>query len=276
VTVGTTNNLFVREWGEAGPALVLLHGLGASGQSWRLVADRLKDQARVICPDLLGFGRSPWPPAAYTVADHLAALDATLARLDLDPEPVLLAGHSTGAILAMEWAAAHPQRFRSVALISLPAYDNAEEARARIAALSPLAWATAAKPAVGELVCGIMCVARPFWRTAMPLLAPGVPADIARDYVLHDWVSYSNTLRNVIIDHRVAPAADRLAVTGLPVHLLHGENDRIAPLDAVRALAVRHGWPLRALPKAEHHLLTTHPAACATLLRMWAVGNPAS
>ncbi|MFN8558268.1 MAG: alpha/beta fold hydrolase [Dehalococcoidia bacterium] len=147
--------LFVRRWGRAGPMLVLLHGLGASGRSY-LVAQRLAPSVQSMCPDLLGFGRSPWPAVAYTVADHIAALDAALDRI-APAGPVTLAGHSTGAVLALEWAAARPARFGFLALVALPAYRSPAEARACIAGLSPLAWATVAKPHWGELICGVMC-----------------------------------------------------------------------------------------------------------------------
>jgi pimeloyl-ACP methyl ester carboxylesterase len=257
--------LFVRHAGNTGPTFVLLHGLGASGRSWRLVAERLMPDARIICPDLLGFGRSPWPAVAYSVADHPDALDAMLDGLG-QAAPVVLAGHSAGAMLALEWAAARPERFARVLLVSLPTYRSAEEARACIARLSPLAWATVSKPSWGEVLCGVMCAWRPFWRAVVPLLTPGVPADIARDYVLHNWTSYSGTLQNVLVEHRAAPAAATLAATGLPVAFLHGGRDTVVPLDAVRELAEAHDWPLRVVASAEHHLPAERPNACASML----------
>jgi pimeloyl-ACP methyl ester carboxylesterase len=258
--------LFVYRFGARGPLVVAVHGLGASGRSWRLVAERLSGQARLLCPDLLGFGRSPWPAVASTVAGHIAALTATLDALGVT-EPVLLTGHSTGAVLALEWAAARPDRFRAVLPASLPAYRTPAEARACISSLSPLAWATVARPRWGELICGVMCAWRPFWQRVVPLLIPNVPADIARDYVLHNWTAYSTTLQNVLIDHRVEPAATTLAATGLPVHLLHGGRDTVAPLAAVHELAGRHGWSVSVLPEQGHHLPIRRPRAYARLLR---------
>lgn len=262
---GTASTLFVRRSGVAGPAVVLLHGLGASGRTWRLVTERVTLQTRFLCPDLLGFGRSPWPAAAYTIADHIAALTTTLDKLGVAGS-VVLAGHSTGAMLALEWAAAYPERFAGVLLVSLPAYRSPAEARACIGSLSPLAWATVAKPHWGETICGVMCAWRPFWRRVIPLLTPGVPADIARDYVLHNWTSYSSTLQNVIIDHRAGPAAAALATTGVPVRLLHGGQDTIAPIAAVREMADRYRWVLTVVPDGEHHLPVRRAGACAAAL----------
>ena len=260
-----TASLVARTRGRAGPVVVLLHGLGASGRLWHPVVRYLPADLRLVCPDLLGFGRSPRPSVAYSLADHLTALDALLDRVIPGDEPVVLGGTSLGAVLALEWAAARPGRFLGVALIALPAYRTNAEARACVAALSPLAWATVHRPDVGEIICGIMCAGRPLWRALMPLLTPSTPADIARDFVLHDWASYYGTLCNVLLNHRVHPTATRLAEAGAPVRLLHGDGDRTAPVDAARALAVDCGWPLTVLA-AGHRLPLEAPAACAAML----------
>ncbi|MET8067394.1 alpha/beta fold hydrolase, partial [Micromonospora sp. NPDC005313] len=47
----------------AGPALVLLHGIGHHCGAWRPVLDRLAEAHDVIAVDLPGFGRSPVPAA---------------------------------------------------------------------------------------------------------------------------------------------------------------------------------------------------------------------
>lgn len=260
-------DLYVRRWGNAGPVVVLLHGLGASGQSWRLVAEQLAPQARILCPDLLGFGRSPWPAAGYTLDDHLAALARFLDLHVAPSQPVLLAGHSTGAVLALAWAARSPMRFRGLVLISLPIFTTPAVARQAIAHISPLAWATVARPRLGRLICTAMCHTRPVWSALLPLLTPHTPADIARDAVLHTWPSYSQTLRNVLIAQHVDEDAARVAAAGMPVRLLHGTADRAAPPEAARRLAARWHWPLQRLAGRTHQLLVIAPDACAALLQ---------
>lgn len=260
--------LFVHRFGRTGSVILLIHGLGASGRLWRPVAERFADGIRIVCPDLLGFGRSPRPPLAYSLADHLNALDDMLDALGLGGEPVVLGGTSAGAVLALEWAAARPARFRGLSLSALPVYRSAGEAEQHIASLSPLAWATVARPGVGELICGVMCMGRPLWRAIMPLMTPGVPADIARDFVLHDWVSYSGTLLNLLVDHRIEAAAKRLAEARMPVRLLHGTHDRTAPIEPVRDLAAQLGWQLAVLDGRKHRLPLDAPDACAHELRL--------
>ncbi len=253
--------------------MVLLHGLGGSGRYWRRVAEELAGRVRLFAPDLLGFGHSPWPKIEYRVDDHLDALDHTLEQLglvvDRDAESVgavpapLLAGHSAGASLALAWAARHPERFRGLVLSGLPCYRSPEEARRHIAGLDFLAYATVARPALGRAICSFMCAARPLSSWVAPLVAPYLPADVARDGVLHTWRSYSRTIEHVLIEQDLPALADRIAPTGLPVRLVHGEQDHEAPADRVAELAQRAGWPLELVPGASHNLPINHPRRCA-------------
>jgi len=268
--------LFVYSTGRGGPAVVLVHGMGASGRFWRLVAEQLADEARIFCPDLLGFGRSPRPSVAYSVVDHLAALDACLDSLGLGFEPVILAGQSAGSVLALALAAARPERFAGLGLLALPAYSSVEDARRHIGSISALASATVDRPDLGELICGLMCVGRPLLQRLMPLLMRQFPADMARDMVLHDWVSYRNTCNNVLVDHRCAPSAAQVAKAKMPVQMLHGSKDKIAPLAHVQQLAGQFGWPLTVLEGRGHRLLVEAPDASAGTTRTLLAGNVAT
>ena len=262
-----TYQLHLERWGTQGPAVLLVHGLGASGRYWRLVAERLSGDLRIIAPDLLGFGRSPWPDIDYRVEDHLDALDGLLSRPELEDRLPVLVGHSLGAILALAWAARQPDRFAGLALIGLPCYRSPEEARRHVAGLSPLAYATVATPRVGAAICAVMCFGRPLWRLVVPLVLRGVPPDVARDGVLHTWRSYSGTLRHCILDVSVAELADRVASSGLPVRLLHGELDQEAPPDTVMELAERRAWPVELIPGVGHALPIERPERCAETIR---------
>lgn len=81
-----------------GPALLLLHGTGASTHSWRDAAPLLKDRFTVVIPDLPGHGFTELPALSRlslpTVSTALAHL---LAALNL--QPARCAGHSAGAAI---------------------------------------------------------------------------------------------------------------------------------------------------------------------------------
>ena len=101
----------------------------------------------------------------------------------------------------------------------------------------------------------------------MPLVMRQFPADMARDMVLHDWVSYRNTCNNVLVDHRCAPSAEEVAKAKMPVQMLHGSKDKTAPLVHVQQLAGQFGWPLTVLEGRGHRLLMEAPDACAGTIR---------
>lgn len=262
-----TWRLSVRRWGDAGPPVILLHGLGGSGASWHQTAEDLGEGFRAVAPDLLGFGRSPWPKIAYTVDDHLDALDALVCSEGLERGRIMVGGHSLGTTLALAWAKRHPDWFAGLALIGLPCYRSSQEARRHAATLGPLAYATVARPWLGQLMCALMCLSRPLWWLVAPRLTPRFPPDVARDWVLHTWESYSRTLNRCILDLDVPQLASEVARRGPSVHLLHGRADREVPLRTVEELARTLRWSLTSVPDAGHFLPLEHPRVCAATIR---------
>ncbi len=244
------------------PTLVFLHGLAGSGRYWRRVVAGLPDERpRRCCVDLLGFGRSPWPDIAYTVDDHLAALEDWRASAGLAAAPLVLVGHSLGALLALEWATRLTESGAAVigsVLVSLPVYRDPIAAQRRLARLSLLHRLTFTVPPLARATCTAMCQFRPLWRAFAPLIVRQFPPDVARDGVLHTWRSLSGTLNHCILgltsDHLHRRAA------GLPLTFVHGSADETAPLATVRELAA--GLPnvrLLEVPEGTHDVPLTHP-----------------
>jgi magnesium chelatase accessory protein len=92
----------VTEMGE-GPALLLVHGTGASTHSWRDVAPLLAGSFRVVAFDLPGHGFTDQaPPAQRTLPGMAAAVGDLLRALAFDPAIVI--GHSAGAAIAVRMA----------------------------------------------------------------------------------------------------------------------------------------------------------------------------
>ena len=100
------------------PALIFLHATGFNARTYRTLLAPLGASAQILAVDLRGHGRTslPLPTRAYTswevhAADVLDLLDAHV------PGPVILAGHSMGAIVALLAAARRPQSVRALCLI---------------------------------------------------------------------------------------------------------------------------------------------------------------
>jgi pimeloyl-ACP methyl ester carboxylesterase len=265
--------LDVERWGNSGPAVVLVHGMGASGRAWRSVGERLAGGYRVIAPTLLGFGRSPWPKVEYTMDQHLDVLEATLRREGVDGEKLVVAGHSVGAIQAMAWAAREPVRFGGLLLVGLPVYRSPDEARRHVAAMGPLGYIMVKAPTFGALFCNTICrfgrtrLSTRLWRIITPLLFSYVPVEVARDGAFHGWESYTRTLRNCLLDVDVEALARSVEAARIPVRLLHGELDREAPVDAAVEFAGRHGWRCDTVPSGAHNLIVSEPERCAKVIR---------
>lgn len=118
--------LHVRQDIGTGRTIVLLHGMFGDGTQWRVVADLLADDFRVIVVDLLGHGKSPSPQGArYTPREHSAALRATLEKLNAT-EDATIVGYSMGGAVALAYAADYAD-VAQLYLISTPFYLKAED-----------------------------------------------------------------------------------------------------------------------------------------------------
>ena len=102
-----------------GPPLLMIHGSGpgVSGwANWRLNMPVLAQRARVIAPDMVGFGFSDRPAGqAYTMEAWVAQAVGVLDALDIERSD--LVGNSFGGALALALAIRHPQRVRRLVMM---------------------------------------------------------------------------------------------------------------------------------------------------------------
>jgi len=89
------------ETGE-GPPVVLLHSSGVGAMQWRRLMRRLAPEWRVIAPNLLGYGHTPWNRSEPF--DHRLEVSLVKALLATLTTPAHLVGHSYGALLALRVA----------------------------------------------------------------------------------------------------------------------------------------------------------------------------
>ncbi|HEX3863372.1 MAG TPA: alpha/beta hydrolase [Stellaceae bacterium] len=106
-------------WQKPTPIL-MLHGFARNARFWNRWVPAIAETRRVYRPDLLGCGESEIPPADYRIsaeaigAQIIAALDA------LSLERVHWVGESSGGIVGLLLAAAHPERIASLVLCNTP------------------------------------------------------------------------------------------------------------------------------------------------------------
>lgn len=112
-----------------GPALVLIHGIGASRKTWSQLLPVLTPHFTVITYDLRGHGSSPRSLSGDFETFGLDELVADLAALldDLDIDRAHLAGHSLGGMIAPAFAKAFPFRVLSIGLLSTAAFRTDDD-----------------------------------------------------------------------------------------------------------------------------------------------------
>ncbi len=109
--------LYVR-FGGKGPAVVLLHGFGDTGDMWAPLAARLVRDHTVIVPDLRGMGRSAHPDTGYTKKSQ--ALDIIGVMDALKVERAALVTHDIGNMVGYALAVQFPGRITRWAAIDAP------------------------------------------------------------------------------------------------------------------------------------------------------------
>lgn len=256
----------VRDEGD-GEALLLIHGMAGSSQTWRAILPQLARKYRVIAPDLLGHGQSSKPRTDYSLGAFAVGLRDLLDELGV--ESATIVGHSLGGGIAMQFSYQHPDYCRRLALISsgglgpdvgwilrLLAAPGAEFVMPVIAPTPVLR--------AGNSVRG--------WLTSLGLRSPR-GAEI--------WNAYSSfadrqtrdaflrTLRSVV-DYRgqSVSALNRLNLRDdLPTLAIWGEQDTIIPVDhAYSALEARPDCRLEVLPDVGHFAQVEAPVEVAELI----------
>ena len=114
VTEGTQ---YVRLGGK-GPAVLLLHGFGDTGDMWVPLADALVKDRTVIVPDLRGMGLSSHPEGGYEKVAQARDLGTILDQLRA--QEIALVTHDIGNMVGYAFAALFPQRVTKWVVMDAP------------------------------------------------------------------------------------------------------------------------------------------------------------
>src|SRR5690349_10772149 len=131
------------EWGEAANprVLVCVHGLSRQGRDFDTLARQLCDRYRIVCPDVVGRGRSDFlaDPSGYQIPTYVADMVTLIARLDV--EHVDWVGTSMGGLIGMGLASMANTPIRRLVLNDVgPAIEYAALARIGGYLGAPASW----------------------------------------------------------------------------------------------------------------------------------------
>jgi len=203
------------------PAVLLLHGFGASLHAWDDWAPELERTHRVVRLDLPGFGLTgPDPSGDYTDARAFAILAALLDRLGI--ARTALIGSSMGGRIAWGFAAAHPERVTRLVLLAPDGFASPE-----------LRYD---QPPRVPLLLRVLPYTLPdflFRRTLEAAFAE--PAALTPElYARYRDMMLAPGVRGAIVarvgQHVLADPRPRLALLRMPVLLLWGAEDRMVPV----------------------------------------------
>ena len=133
------------EWGDPANPRVLLcvHGLARQGRDFDTLAQALCQHYRVVCPDVVGRGRSDWlaDPAGYQIPAYVADMVTLLARLNA--ESVHWVGTSMGGLIGLGLSALPGSPVKKLVLNDVgPSIEPAALQRIGAYLGQPLRWAS--------------------------------------------------------------------------------------------------------------------------------------
>lgn len=246
---------------------VLLRGLARESRHWGAfrpaLAGCLPPGDALVAPDLPGNGRRLRERSPATIAGLLQAVRSELAASGRAP-PYVAVALSLGAMVAMEWARAHPQELAGCVLVNSSTRALSWPwQRLRPAALAQflaLAWPG---PALAR-------------ETRILRLTSNLPVDAAvaqawADHARAAPVSAGNALRQLAAAARHRGPVEAPAV---PLLLLASRRDRVVSVACSRAMARAWRAPLREHPGAGHDLALDDPQWLAGQVMAWWAAQP--
>ncbi|MWD25910.1 alpha/beta fold hydrolase [Aquicoccus sp. SCR17] len=234
-----------------GPAIILLHGLGATSNSFQPLIPALGGR-RVIRPDLPGAGRSPTPRAPIDVP---GLVDAVLRMAgDLGIEEADLVGHSFGTLIAQHVAQARPALARTLTLFG-PLIEPAEAARGRLRERAQLAREQGMAPVAEQMAAGGLASGSDESNAA-------AVAFVRESHMRQDAEGFALSCEALAGAHRADPGALKM-----PVTIVTGDEDAVGPPSVAHQLAdeLAHGKAV-ILRGCGHWTPIEKPAECRRLL----------
>jgi len=232
-------NVHYKEAGSGSPAIILLHGFGASTYSWRNVIQPLSQFGRVIAYDRPAFGLTSRPmPGDWTgQSPYSTDFQADMLVHLLDAKGIqkaILVGNSAGGTIAIYTALKYPQRVEALLLVDAAVYAGGPSFPdwTRFLLNTPQA------SRIGPLLV------RSIQESGMQILINAwndptkITDEIRQNYRIPlQAQNWDRALWELTIANAPTQIVERLATLNLPVMVMTGDNDQIVPTEQSLRLA---------------------------------------
>ena len=219
------NNIILRStFSGNGPTVILIPGMCGSDRYYTDTVKALHKEGRsTLTIDLLGFGRSPKPKnLEYTLADHTQAMFNTIDSHNLT-HPVTIVGVSMATIIIVDMIRRRPDYFSKAVYISPMIYSSQEVAETLSYRTGGLEFLLRNKP-LAWVVCNTVCKIKPLAKLVYRKSnTNNFSLDIVYDAILHNWQSYSRSMKNVILNQ---DCADDFLASPIETIAIYGAQDR--------------------------------------------------
>ncbi len=231
--------------------LLLIHGYPLDHTLWNDVISKMAPGVRILAPDLPGFGGAPVSPGEPSIDMLADVMDRLLSEQNIDR--AVVAGMSMGGYVALSLAERHPARVAGLGIVSShPFKDSGEARRLRMAMIRRIRGEGAEVAATSMIPRAFASISE-----SRPELLAHIIQGAARSGV--DGLCWA-----------LEAMANRRDLSGLlkridiPVHVIHGKEDKIIPVTRAREFArfARHG-AITEIAAAGHMTPVENPTAVA-------------
>ena len=249
-----------------GPTILLVHGVAGSHRIFDPIVPLLETDFSVVRVDLLGYGHSAKPRAAYTPEVHSRAIHDSLEASGI-AGPFILLGLSMGVDVVLDYAARYPGEVADIIGVGFPYYRDRDEACRGVRA-NLFTGFTVDHPALASILIPLVwAVGRSVSPLARKMATIYTPV-MARETMMCRFLAFKRSLLNTMIENRLEGV---LAASGDRRRLfVHGGADKwCAESDVRTALEQYPRTVFEVIDGAAHNLVVLEPERLVSLIRAY-------
>jgi len=214
-----TVKLWYEEAGKGIP-FIFLHGYPLNHTIWHPAAEALKNEVRVILPDLRGFGKSPVVTTPYSLSDMA---DDVIRLMDaVAIEKAVLIGHSMGGYISFAFAKSHSDRLLGLGLVATHHLEDTTESRLNRSRQAERVRQTGSVQSVADEMPSRVTSQPEVQDEVKRIIATAQPAGVA------------GALEAMLIRE---DASEILTSLTIPAVVIAGKNDKMIPLERAQLMS---------------------------------------